>query len=70
MEFENEDGVDAGAIRGDFFESLIKIVDAQFFEGNEFRRIIKKDIGLETQFEVAGMIIARYRDDMLVSTIV
>ncbi len=36
MEFENEDGFDAGAIRGDFFESLIKIVDS-------FRRIIKKD---------------------------
>ncbi len=39
---ENEDGVDAGAIREQyvviFFESLLLILI--FFEGNEFRRII------------------------------
>ena len=42
VEFVGEEGVDAGAIRGDFFEQLMVEIDNQLFEGDHFRRILKK----------------------------
>ena len=53
-----EEGVDAGALQNDFFESVLKHLNDKLFEGTEFRRVPKKDWALEHWFEMAGMIIS------------
>jgi len=58
VEFEGEEGVDPGALRCTYFELLIREVDQKLFEGDEKRCIPKKDWGLSSLFEIAGMIIA------------
>lgn len=58
VEFEGEEGVDAGALRSTFFELLIREVDQHLFEGDEKRRIPKKDWGLSSLFEIGGMMVA------------
>ncbi len=60
VNFENsgEQGYDAGALRKEYFEDSLKEVNERLFEGNECRRIPKKDISLELVFQVAGMIFA------------
>ena len=58
VEFEGEEGVDAGALRSTFFELLIREMDKNLFEGNATRRIPKKDWGLSSVFEIGGMILA------------
>lgn len=55
---ENEDGMDAGAIRGFFFEHLMKEVNERLFEGDSFRRVPKKDSELCSYFELAGLMVA------------
>lgn len=50
-------GSDAGALRKEFFEDALQQVNCQLFEGEDDRRVPKKDIGLELLFEVAGMIV-------------
>ena len=56
VEYETEEGIDAGtAIKGDFFSEFLKEIDQRLFEGSAYRRVPKKDIGLETLFELAGI---------------
>ena len=38
IEYADDDGVDAGALCGDFLEKLMIAVDEKLFEGNSFRR--------------------------------
>ena len=58
VDFINEDRIDAGALRREFFELLLKQLIANMFEGHENRRIPKKDSSLEQMFHTAGIIIA------------
>ena len=55
--FEKEEGIDAGALRGSYFEELIQEVNKRLFEGDPFRRVPKKDSELECYFELAGRMI-------------
>ena len=58
IEYVDEEGIDAGAIRGDFFEKVITELNQKLFEGNEFSRLPKKDQGMEQLFEIGGMMVA------------
>ena len=58
IEFIGEEGIDAGALRCEFFEQVLKELDQKLFEGNPQRRVPKKDEGLEHTFKIAGIIIA------------
>ncbi len=56
IEYETEEGIDAGtAIKGDFFCEFLNQIDQRLFEGSAYRRVPKKDIGLESLFELAGI---------------
>lgn len=55
---EEEEGIDAGALRGYFFEQLLKEVNERLFEGDIFRRVPKKDSELDCYFELAGRMVA------------
>ena len=48
VEFTGEEGIDAGALKGDFFKHILKEVDDGLFEGSIFNRIPKKDHCLES----------------------
>lgn len=58
VEFEGEEGIDAGALKLDFFELMLQEINYQLFTGLPTRRIPKKDWALEGMFEIAGVIIA------------
>ena len=58
VEFTGEEGIDAGALKGDFFEHIMREVDSRLFEGDSFNRFPIKDHCLEAQFELAGMMVA------------
>ncbi len=58
VEFSGEEGIDGGALRVDFFEILMKEIDAHLLEGNPVRRLPKKDWGLESTFVLAGTMVA------------
>ena len=47
-----EIGSDAGALRKEFFEDAIREVNDRLFEGEDSRRVPKKDVSLELLFEV------------------
>ena len=51
-------GCDAGALKKEFFEDSLKVINEHLFEGDERRRIPKKNFSLELNFEVAGMVFA------------
>ena len=53
-----EQGSDAGALKKEFFENSLREVNYRLLEGEDTRRIPKKDVSLELMFEVAGMIFA------------
>ena len=55
---EEEEGIDAGALRGYFFERLLQEINERLFEGSVFRRVPKKDSELLCYFELAGRMIA------------
>ena len=57
IEFEGEEGIDAGALRNEFFENLLKYMDQEMFKGDVSRRVPKKDCSLEKNFVYAGMMI-------------
>ena len=48
----------AGAIKNEFFEQLLAIVNDKFFEGETDRRLPKKDWDNESNLEMAGVVIA------------
>ncbi len=54
--FENEEGVNAGGIKAEFFNSLIEEMDKRFFEGLVHSRVPKKLWG-NSHHVIAGMII-------------
>lgn len=58
IEYVDDDGVDAGALRGDFFEKLMTALNEKLFEGDDFRKLPKKDGGMEQLFEIGGMMVA------------
>ena len=43
--------------RKEFFEDALREMNNQLFEGEDERRVPKKDVGLELLFEVAGMLL-------------
>lgn len=57
VEFENEEGIDAGALRFEFFENIFREINDTMFEGKEIRRVPKKDSNMEQHYELIGMMI-------------
>ena len=58
IEFEREEGVDAGALRNEFYALLMRELDDKLFEGCEMSRLPRKDSNLQRMFETAGIIMA------------
>ena len=58
VEFEGEDGVDAGALRLSFSECLMLKLNEELFEGHQEKRLPKKDWGLCPLFEIAGLMVS------------
>ena len=54
-----EVGADSGALPREFFEDSIYLANAQLFEGENARCIVRKDWGMELLYEVAGMLVAQ-----------
>ena len=57
VEFDGEEGSDAGALKITFFELMMRSVNTELFEGKDEKRIPKKDWGLEGAMEMAGMMV-------------
>lgn len=57
IEFDGEEGVDAGALRREFFQGLMKEMNDKLFEGALTRRVPKRDSNIENNFQSAGMMI-------------
>ena len=57
IEFEGEEGVDAGALKLEFFECLLQEMDEQLFEGDPTRRVPKRNSNIDKNFQSAGMMI-------------
>lgn len=57
IEFIDEEGSDAGALKITFFEMLLRDIDTELFEGNTNRRVPKKDWGLDGVMEIAGIMV-------------
>ena len=59
IQFEGtgECGSDGGALRREFFEDVIKEANSRLLEGDERRRVVKKDWGMETMYEIMGMMV-------------
>lgn len=53
-----EYGSDCGALKREFFEDALRTANEMLFEGEDNRRIPRKDFPLELQFEVAGMLVS------------
>lgn len=58
IEFQDEEGIDAGALRYDFFESLLCEASERLFEGPSHSKLPRKDWGLESSLELAGLMVA------------
>ena len=58
IQFDGEAGADSGALRHEFFEDIIYQGNLRLFEGENDRRIVKKDWGLEVICEIFGMMVA------------
>ena len=56
--FVNEPGVDCGALKNEFFQSLLVEINDRLFEGLPTRWVPKRDISIQEDFELAGMAIA------------
>ena len=53
-----EVGADSGALRREFFEDAICQANLLLLEGEDDRRVLKKDWGLEFLAEIMGMLVA------------
>ena len=53
--FDGEDGLDAGAMKAEFFELLLEQITLRLFEGNAFSVVPVKDRSKGTLFKLAGM---------------
>lgn len=56
--FAGETGIDAGGLKREYFELLLKELQKEMFEGCECSCLPKKDWELTKQFEIAGLMIA------------
>ncbi len=57
VEFIGEEGIDAGALKYDFLEAVIRNVTSEMFEttGNPYKRVPRAEWGTERDFEMAGL---------------
>jgi hypothetical protein len=53
-----EVGADSGALRKEFFEGAIEQANARLLEGEDERRVLKKDWGMELEYESFGTLVA------------
>lgn len=53
-----EIGADCGALRREFFEDSIIQANLHLLEGESERRVVKKDWGMELEYECFGMLVA------------
>ena len=60
MQFDatGEVGADSGALRREFFEDAIYQANLLLLEGEDDRRVFKKDWGMEFLVEIMGMLVA------------
>ena len=58
IHYNGEAGAYSGALQREFFEDTIYQGNLYLFEGEDDRRIVKKDWGLEVLCEIFGMIVA------------
>ena len=58
IRFTNESGADSGALRREFFEDAIVEANLNLLEGEDDRRMIKKDWGMESTYEMMGSLVA------------
>lgn len=56
--FKGEDGLDAGAIKAEFFEMLLKEIQQQLFEGSDWSMLPVKDSSKGLLFQLAGIIVS------------
>ena len=56
--FKGEDGLDAGAIKAEFFELLLKEIQQRLFEGSEWSLLPVKDSSKGLLFQLAGIIVS------------
>ena len=53
-----EVGADSGSLRKEFFEGAIEQANARLLEGEDERRVLKKDWGMELEYESFGTLVA------------
>ena len=58
IEFEGEEGIDAGALKAEFFSTVLKSLNEELFEGDHARRVPKCDWENVQMMEIAGMMIS------------
>ena len=58
VSFNGEDGLDAGAIKAEFFEMLLKEIQQRLFEGSEWSMLPVKDSSKGLLFQLAGIIVS------------
>lgn len=57
-EATGECGSDGGALRREFFEDTLKEANSRLLEGDDCRRVVKKDWSMEPMYEIMGMMVA------------
>jgi hypothetical protein len=58
IEFTAERGADSGSLRKEFFEDAIKAANMNLLEGEDDRRVLKKEWGSECMYEMMGGLVA------------
>ena len=58
VQFSGEEGVDAGALRNDFFEEALRQGNKHFFEGEDTRRVPRYHWGADVNLQIVGAMIA------------
>lgn len=58
IEFNGEAGIDAGALKNDFFLGYFRFIKKELFEGEENRLLPKNVWGADTEYEMAGAAVA------------
>lgn len=59
IRFSGELGIDAGALKIDFFLSYFRVLKEELFEGGSDHRLVPKNYwGCDTEFEMAGAAVA------------
>ena len=58
ISFEEEDGIDGGALRNEFFVSALKSMNKEFFEGTPGRRLPRCHWGCEVELKIGGVLVS------------